>query len=127
MFLDNINYSRAAYWYNKAAEQGHLMAMNNLGNAYRKGTGVEQNFVKATQLIRKAAEQGINIAQLTFGDMYRDGEVYIYAATDSITEDSYYIHYKPNIRLAKIWWKKAAESNDEDIREEVEKRLGENL
>lgn len=127
MFGDKINYSHAAYWYNKAAEQGHLKAMYNLGNAYRKGTGVEQNFLKATQLISKAAEQGENRAQLAFGDMYREGEVFIYATTDSITGDSYYIHPEPNIRLAKIWWKKAAESNDEDIRDEAEKRFGENL
>ena len=38
------------------------MALYNLGQLYRTGEGVKQNFVKATELMRTAAEQGEPLA-----------------------------------------------------------------
>lgn len=120
MFGGRIDFKRAAYWYTLAANQGHGSALNNLGNAYRKGAGVERNFVKATELIRKAAEQGESFAQLIYGDMFRDGEVCIRVVTDSITGDAFIINAKPNIRLAKEWWTKALKNGNEKAKERLE-------
>ena len=120
MLGGKIDLKRAAYWYTLAANQGHGSALNNLGNAYRKGAGVERNFVKATELIRKAAEQGDPSAQLNYGDMFRDGEVCILVVTDSIKGDAFIINAKPNIRLAKEWWTKALKNGNEKARERLE-------
>ena len=117
MLGGKIDLKRAAYWYTLAANQGHGSALNNLGNAYRKGAGVERNFVKATELIRKAAEQGESFAQLIYGDMFRDGEVCIRVVTDSIKGDAFIINVKPNIRLAKEWWRKALKNGNGKAKE----------
>lgn len=120
MFGEKINLKRAVYWYTLAANQGHGMALNNLGNAYREGAGVKQDLVKATELIRKAAEQGIPLAQLSYGDMFRDGEVCFRVVTDSIKGEAFIINAKPNIRLAKEWWTKALKNGNENARERLE-------
>lgn len=120
MFGEKINLKRAAYWYTLAAKQGHCMAMNNLGQAYKEGAGVEQDLVKATELIRKAAEQGNPYAQLSYGDMFRDGDVCIRVVTDSIKGDAFIINAKPNIRLAKEWWTKALKNGNGMARERLE-------
>ena len=120
MLGGRIDLKRAAYWYTLAANQGHGSALNNLGNAYRRGAGVERNFVKATELIRKAAEQGESFAQLIYGDMFRDGEVCIRVVTDSIKGDAFIINVKPNIRLAKEWWRKALKNGNGKAKERLE-------
>ena len=120
MLGEKINLKRAAYWYSLAAKQGHSMALNNLGNAYREGAGVEQDLVKATELIRKAAEQGNPYAQLSYGDMFRDGEVCFRVVTDSIKGEAFIINAKPNIRLAKEWWTKALKNGNENARDRLE-------
>lgn len=120
MLGEKIDLKRAAYWYTLAAKQGHVMALNNLGNAYRKGAGVEQNLVKATELIRNAAEHGNLHAQLIYGDMFRDGEVCIRVVTDSIKGDAFIINAKPDIRLAKEWWTKALKNGNEKAKERLE-------
>lgn len=120
MLGGKIDLKRAAYWYTLAAQQGHNTALNNLGQAYREGAGVEQDLVKATELIRKAAEQGNPYAQLSYGDMFRDGEVCIRIVTDSIKGDAFIINAKPNIRLAKEWWTKALKNGNENARERLE-------
>ena len=58
----------------RAAEQGHARAQFNLGNMYRKGDGVPQDFKEAVKWFRKAAEQRYAKAQFNLGVMYRDGE-----------------------------------------------------
>lgn len=120
MLGEKIDLKRAAYWYTLAAKQGHVMALNNLGQAYREGTGVEQDLVKATELIKTAAEQGSPLAQLSYGDMFRDGEVYFGVVTDSIKGEAYIINAKPNIRLAKEWWTKALKNGNGKARERLE-------
>ena len=122
MFGGRIDFKRAAYWYTLAANQGHGSALNNLGNAYRKGAGVERNYVKATELIRKAAEQGDPSAQLNYGDMFRDGEVYFRVVTDSIKGKTFLIEVEPykRISLAKEWWTKALKNGNEKAKERLE-------
>ena len=48
------SYSKAAYWWEKAAEQGHGDAQFNIGVCYYNGDGVEQSKTKAIYWFRKA-------------------------------------------------------------------------
>ena len=64
----------AAYWYRKAAEQGHPGAQNDLGYAYRYGLGVAQSEIEAVKWYRLAAEQGYAMAQYNLGVMYDIGK-----------------------------------------------------
>ena len=45
------------------AEQGDATAQSNLGDFYRKGKGVQQDFAEAVKWYRKAAEQNDATAQ----------------------------------------------------------------
>ena len=90
--------------------------MFNLANAYRFGSGVEKNLIKATELMKIAAEKEYSSAQLVYGDMFRDGEVCVRVETDSIKGDT----LKPNIRLAKEWWTKALRNGNKKARKRLE-------
>src|SRR5438105_6380780 len=57
----------------KKAESGDAKAQLELGKAYEKGDGVQQNEEIAAGWIRKAAEQGNAAAQNELGIMYRTG------------------------------------------------------
>ena len=52
------DWTKAAYWYRKAAEQGHAIAQYYLGVAYHAGEGVERDETQALYWYRKAAQQG---------------------------------------------------------------------
>lgn len=65
--------SRAAWWWRKAAEQGHIKAQYNLGVLYYKGNGVRQDVAKAVMWWRKAAERGHPEAQYNLGLVYSSG------------------------------------------------------
>ena len=69
------NYTEAAKWYKKAAEQGHATAQNFLGVCYYNGSGVTQNYAEAMRWYRKAAEQGDAIAQTNLGSCHYNGTV----------------------------------------------------
>ena len=56
------------------AEQGNVKAQYNLGNMYRKGQGVTQDYKEAARLYRLAAEQGLADAQYNLGVMYDVGK-----------------------------------------------------
>ena len=71
--MGRTDFSKAAAFYQKAADQGNTSALNNLGGLYVKGQGVPQNFVKAVSLFQKAADQGSVAAQNTLGVMYENG------------------------------------------------------
>ena len=49
-------------------------ARNSLGDAYRDGKGVPQDYKEAVQWYRKAAEQGNVHAQNSLGGMYHEGK-----------------------------------------------------
>ena len=46
---------QAIAWFQKAADQGNLWAMRNLGNLYEKGLGVAKDCKTATAWYAKAA------------------------------------------------------------------------
>ena len=48
------SYSKAIYWYKKAAEQGDSDAQLNIGVCYYNGDGVEKSKTKAIYWFRKA-------------------------------------------------------------------------
>ena len=57
----------------RAAEQGNALAQTLLGEIYRYGRGVPQDYQQAASWYRKAAEQGSAEAQFNLGNMYRYG------------------------------------------------------
>lgn len=67
------DYSRAEYWFRKAADQGYASAQNNLGHLHQYGNGVPQDYERAAQWYRKAAEQGNASAQNSLGNSYYKG------------------------------------------------------
>jgi TPR repeat protein len=69
-----INYTEAAKWYRKAAEQGHAKAQSQLGLMYSIGKGVPQDFAEAARWCRAAAEADIAEAQCRLGDMHIKGQ-----------------------------------------------------
>ena len=64
---------QAAYWFRKAAEQGHAVAQNNLGVCYFKGQGVPQDYAQAVIWYNKSVEQGLADAQFNLGISYHSG------------------------------------------------------
>ena len=67
------DYTQAALWYRKAAEQGNAEAQYDLGALYVKGQGVPQDYAQAALWYRKAAEQGDAEAQWRLGGLYYEG------------------------------------------------------
>ena len=67
------NDQQAVYWYQKAAEQGNVVAQFNLGVMYDEGSGVPQDGKQAVYWYQKAAEQGYLGAQYNLGLMYENG------------------------------------------------------
>lgn len=65
---------KAAEWWRKAADQGHLGAQDRLGRAYDSGEGVPKDTVKAVQWWSKAAEQGHSSAQFHLSMAYALGK-----------------------------------------------------
>jgi len=68
------NWSKAAEWYAKAAEQSHIPAEIHLADCYSYGRGVARDKVKAAEWYRKAAEQDDPGAQGTLAMLYTMGQ-----------------------------------------------------
>lgn len=66
--------TKAAEWYQRAAEFGYPNAQFNLANLYYSGEGVEKNAKQAAYWYQQAAERGHLGAQYYLGLMYEDGE-----------------------------------------------------
>ena len=77
------------------AEQGVAKAQYNLGNMYRKGQEVEQDFKETVKWYRKAADQGFARAQSNLAVMYANGQ-----------------GVKQDLKEAFKWCHKAAEQED---------------
>lgn len=57
-----------------AAQQGHVFAQTEIGNAYQLGKGVEQNQATAVLWFRRAALQGFHSGQQNLGVCYELGQ-----------------------------------------------------
>lgn len=54
----NSDYEKAFYWFEKAAENGSVEAMYNLGQCYELGNGIPRNKKKAIHWYTLAADNG---------------------------------------------------------------------
>ena len=90
--------TKAAYWWNEAAQGGCSKACGNLGLAYERGRGVKKDMRLAVYWSRKGAEAGESDAQYNYGNFYRDGV--------SVKGETL---LPKDIDQAKFWWRKAAE------------------
>jgi TPR repeat protein len=79
----------------KAADQGHALSQTNLGNCYRSGHGVPQDYKQAVFWFQKAADQGDAFAQTNLGNCYRSGH--------GVPQDH---------KQAVVWFQKAADQGD---------------
>lgn len=135
------DFTKAAYWFLKAAEQNHSAAQNNIGQCYRYGTGVEINMVKAIYWTIRSATNENDYGQLNYGDLIRDAcyntedkkdsgiyidtRVYCHSSnlktkqeTDSI---NVFVILHPSIDRAKEYWEKSAAQGNIQAKERLEK------
>lgn len=73
-FYKSKDYSSALAELAPLAEKGVAVAQFYIGNMYRDGNGVSQNFAEAVRYYRMAAAQGHPTAQNNLGARYRRGE-----------------------------------------------------
>jgi len=90
------DYKDAFEWFKKAAEDGDLLSLNNLGVMYEDGLGVERDKQKAFEYYEAAATQGLDVAQSNLADLYVFGS--------GIEKD--YV-------MAALWYRKAADQGNE--------------
>jgi TPR repeat protein len=64
------DYTKALYWYEKAANQGYAAGQYFLAVAYTKGQGVRPNHQRAFYWYEKAANQNDSGAQYSLGVSY---------------------------------------------------------
>ncbi|MEP9358112.1 tetratricopeptide repeat protein [Sphingomonas sp. KR3-1] len=60
MLLDAGDARQGFAWFNKAAAQGHLMALNMVGRCYDLGWGTRIDKARAAECFRIAAERGLD-------------------------------------------------------------------
>ena len=60
MLLDQGNAREGFAWFNRAAAQGHVMALNMVGRCYDQGWGVAVDKRRAAECFRIAAERGLD-------------------------------------------------------------------
>lgn len=63
-----------AIWFEKAANNGDSFGYWNLGNLYKDGRGVKQDYSKALSLFKQAASMGNKHAMMEIANMYRFGK-----------------------------------------------------
>ena len=67
------NVEKAAEYYQKAADLGHVEAMYNLGLCYDNGDGIAKDAEKAAECYQKAADLGDTDAMYALGECYTVG------------------------------------------------------
>jgi TPR repeat protein len=68
-----MDLKEAVRWYQLAANQGHYVSQNNLGNCYNNGRGVDVDLKEAVRWYKLAADQGHAISQNNLGLCYKKG------------------------------------------------------
>lgn len=64
---------KAFEWYLKAAENGHVAAKREVGQAYMYETGIEKDYVKAHHWLMKAAKSNDAEAEFSVGILFFEG------------------------------------------------------
>lgn len=85
------DYTVAARWYQRSAEQGYAAAQNDLGACYTHGQGVDRNYSIAAYWFRKSAEQEFRYAQYNLGFFYAKG-----------------LGVEKHLNIAAAWYREAA-------------------
>jgi TPR repeat protein len=85
-------YRKAVDQYRKAADRGDAAAQVELGNMYKYGQGVAQNYAETAKWYRKAADRGDAKAQFDLGRMYEEGQ--------GVPQDYLYAHMWFNLAAA---------------------------
>jgi tetratricopeptide (TPR) repeat protein len=67
------DYAEARRLYDKAANAGYAMALNNIGGSYEGGQGVPVNYVEAANWYGKAVASGEPTAMVNLGWLYETG------------------------------------------------------
>jgi tetratricopeptide (TPR) repeat protein len=67
------DFAEARRLFEKAADAGYAMAMNNIGGLYEGGDGVPRDYAKAARWYGKAAAAGEPIAMIDLGWQYETG------------------------------------------------------
>lgn len=67
-------FTQAAYWFEKAAEQGHMYAQEKLAYFYECGTGIPLSYEKAIYWYTKSAEQQNPDAYYSLANFYERGK-----------------------------------------------------
>ena len=68
-----IDFSKAYYYYSKAAEKGYVPSIFNLAVFHEEGTRVEKDIMKAVELYRKAADMGHTLSEEALGNLLYSG------------------------------------------------------
>ena len=137
------DYTRAAYWFERAAEQGIANARYNLGVLYHQGMGIETNLDAALFWYNRAAQIGHPEAQYNLGIAHIEGIGVAYdpklasqffeaAAASGISEAAYnlgLIHENgllgvPSPEEALLWYKSAADSGNREAQAALEQLAG---
>ena len=95
--FENKDYTEAAEWYRKAADQNLAEAQHMLGICYEAGYGVSKNQQVAIGWVRKAADKNFAISQMLMGSWYMSGHI-----------------VKKDRKEAVRWYRKAAEQGNAD-------------
>ncbi|RYE00880.1 MAG: sel1 repeat family protein [Sphingomonadales bacterium] len=74
MMLDQGRAAEGFGWFNKAAAQGHVMALNMVGRCYDLGWGVGVDKVRAAECFRIAAERGLEWGMYNYATALALGE-----------------------------------------------------
>lgn len=59
----HIDYVKAKFWYEKAADQDYTVAIRALAFMYEKGKGMKPDYQKAYELYKRSAAQGDGASQ----------------------------------------------------------------
>jgi TPR repeat protein len=94
-------------WYRKAADQGNALAAVDIGDLYRDGHGVPQDYAQALNWYRNAAEQGNPDGQFNLASLLEHGQG---TAVD--------------VNQAVSWYRRAAEQGNNAAAEAVKRLTG---
>ncbi|GBC22567.2 kinase-like domain-containing protein [Rhizophagus irregularis DAOM 181602=DAOM 197198] len=127
------NFKKAFYWYEKAANNGNIMAVYNLGRCYKNGMGVKRDCNRAFKLLKQSAEGGYLRGITMLGVCYEIGvgtkidkqkafELYQKSANlgELVAQYNLGIMYEfgkgitKDINKAIYWYGKCAEQGDQD-------------
>jgi len=140
MLDDEGDYEGARKWWELAAAQGNAIAMSNIAQLYSNGEGVEKNESTAAEWNLKAAMKGDREAQYEYGvflgkemDQPEDAMTWFLKAAAQGHAGSmtiiggFYFHgrgVEQNKSTAREWWKKAAANGDDEAKEMLMNRFG---